>query len=211
MKNILLQAICFVVIALFSSCNAKDDTTVEVDQKDSTTLGVWNDYLPLNVGAKSRYKYLDQYIGTSGVYKKKVGECTWNFESASTDEGNVHSDSTTNIPVVYVVRQSFTGFCITGSTKKDTVQVENEISTLSFKVATDYKVTFSFKIPYFANRTWIFDRYVQSEKTTICHTYQAPENRLCLKKNVGITSICNTVTGNNKSYIQYDLIDGPYY
>ena len=210
MKNNLFPTICFVALALFSSCNVKGDTTVVIDQKDCTTLGIWNDYLPLNVGAKFKYKYRDEFFGPSELSKKKVGECTWDFVSVPTDDNYVRSDSATNIPVVYVVKQSFTGLCITGSSPKDTLKVENEISTLSFKVAIDNKVTFSFKIPYFANRTWIFDRYVQSEKTTICHTYQAPENILCLKKNVGITSICNRIQSNHFSYIQYDLMEGPF-
>jgi len=55
----------------------------------------------------------------------------------------------------------------------DTLQVENEISSFSLKVA--------------------------------------PENKLCLKKNVGITSIRVAGMANHRFNLSQDLIEGPYY
>ena len=231
MNNNLFPAICFVALALISSCSSKDDATSVVTRNDSTivvatnhstTEGIWNDYLPLKAGAKYKYKYRDEFYGPSELSKKTVGECTWDFVSASTDKGNVQSDSTTIITVVYLVKQSFTGLCITGSSKRDTLRVENEITTVSFNLQNDNKVAFTFIIPYWGKTTWTFDRfvqsdsntfnrYVQSDSSTLCYTFRAPENRLCLKANVGITSFCNLVQSNHFSYVQYDLIEGPYY
>ncbi len=91
MKNIVKNsflAICFVMLALISSCDKNEFRTNEV---------IMNDYLPLKVGAKYQYKCTASY---TYVYENSVtyGVCTWDFISASIDT-----------PVVYQVKQTFNG------------------------------------------------------------------------------------------------------
>ena len=130
MRNILsVLSLLVSLIVLLPSCNKEDKEEI-------------NDYLPLKVGAKYKYNYLASY---AYVYESSLtkGECTWKFISMSTD-----------MPAVYQVEQSFTGYSIyyhdsgNGHPTRDSTQIENQISTLIFEVQNDGKVAFTFPMPY---------------------------------------------------------------
>jgi len=120
MKNILsVISLLVLFIALLPSCS-------------HDTIAI-NDYLPLKVGAKYKYNYSEFYHYIDGGYTIK-GECTWNFISKSADTS-----------VVYHVEQSFNGKSVWTDQfgKKDSAQIVNQISALSFEVLNDGRVAFT--------------------------------------------------------------------
>lgn len=166
----------------------------------TTDLADPGDYLPLMVGAKYKYSYTSSYAFVDENSREK-GECTWNIISKSVDT-----------PVVYQVEQSFSGYYVrvyyTG--KKDSTQIENQITTLNFEVLNDRNVTFTIPVPYWGDNKVIFDRFIRSDKIDTCFTLNALRNYLCLKKNVGITYLSYFMCGNHCSSVNYTLIEGPY-
>lgn len=192
MKNI-LYVIGFLVLlsALLPSCNKNNEDEV-------------NDYLPLKVGTKYKYHYSEFYRSINGGYVN-YGECSWKFISMSVD-----------MPFVYQVEQSLTGYSVSESdfwngyqniVRKDSTRIENQISTLSFKVLNNGKVAFSW--PY---GKVTFERFIQSDKIDTCYILERIPNRGCLRKNVGITSISYfTMLGNHQAGSGYSLIEGPTY
>ena len=195
MKNSFSVAVVMIwAFTLLSSCRKNENNTIQ----DTV-----NDYLPLKVGAKYNYSYREDYSYHDEV-KKKAGECTWDFISASTDT-----------PVVYQVRQSFNGLSIHrwgfmgfDPSQTDTFHIVNEITTLSFKVLKDRKVTFSYFLSFRGAASSTFERYIQSEKVDTCLfvDYVYP----CLKKDVGITNFTHYSCGNHCSILEYSLIKGPF-
>lgn len=187
---------------LIASCN---DSAVIIE--DTPVNPVVNDYLPLKVGAKYKHKYSTIYVDMLDNIKRN-GECTWDFKSASVDT-----------PAVYQVEQSFNGLYVrhyyvyeNGRSlyKTDSVQLENEISALNFKVLKDSKVTVTFPMPNFGLEVVTFARYIQSEKIDTCFRFDGAAG--CLKKNVGINSLISTFgPGNHYVYVSYSLMEGPYY
>ena len=197
MKNI-LSVISFLVlvIAFLPSCNKEDN-----NKKDELI-----DYLPLTVGAKYKYNYSASY---TYVYESSIkkGECTWKFISVSV-----------GTPVVYQVEQSFTGDSVyirdLGSgfpVHKDSTHFENQISTLSFEVLNDGKVTFPVSVPYWGDSKVTFERFIQSDRIDTCFILTRIINRGCLRKNIGITNLNYSVIGNHNGSVSYSLIDGPTY
>lgn len=195
MKRILAY-LSFEILALMLiiSCKPKEDIVIQ---------DIVNDYLPLKVGAKYNYSYREDYSYHDEV-KKKVGECTWDFISASTDT-----------PVVYQVRQSFNGLSIhhwgfmgIDPSQTDTFHIVNEITTLSFKVLQDGKVNFTYFFSFRGAASSTFERYIQSEKLDTCLfvDYVYP----CLRKDVGITNFIHYSCGNHCSILEYSLINGPF-
>jgi hypothetical protein len=162
-----------------------------------------NDYLPLKVGAKYRYKYSD-FNGYGHESSKTMGECTWEFISKSVDTA-----------VVYHVEQSFTGYFVNYYSGKptDSTKIENRISSLSFVVLKDGKIAFDFLLRYqsFWSTRVTLERFIQSDKIDTCFTFDINPNWACLRKNVGITSFSNCECGIRESSIRYSLIEGPYY
>jgi len=152
-----------------------------------------NDYLPLKVGAKYKYKYSEFYHYIDGGYTIK-GECSWNFIRKSAG--------------VYRVEQSFNGYNVWTDQfgKKDSTQIVNQISALSFEVQHDGKVAF----------TWpqtkvILERFIQSDKNDTCFR-SSPYEQVCLRKNVGITRLfVLPMHGNHQAGSGYTLIEGPTY
>jgi len=191
MKNS-LSVISFLVllIVLLPSCNKKDTSEAKED--------IINDYLPLTVGAKYKYDYSDfhSYIGEGSGQK---GECTWKFISKTVDA-----------TVVYQVEQTFNGYNFNynnNTGRKDSSQIENQISTVIFEVLNTGKVTVLFPGPI--NKV-IFERFIRSDKIDTCFILDILINRGCLRKNVGITSISYSTIGNHSSGADYNLIEGPY-
>jgi hypothetical protein len=183
MKNI-LSAIGFLVlmIMIFYSCHKEDAV---------------NDYLPLKVGVKYKYKYSDAYSYWNESSHKR-GECTWNFISKSA-----------GTPVVYQVEQSFTGYS-TYPGLKDSFYRENEKSNLSFEILKDGKVAFAFSVPYWGSTKKTFERFIESDKNDTCF-YLSNGGRGCLRKNVGITYFTFGIIANHCSTVSYSLIEGPTY
>jgi len=188
------SVICLLVllIVLLPSCNKKDNGEAKAD--------VINDYLPLTVGAKYKYSYSAyySYIDEGSI---QSGECTWTIISKSVNE-----------PFVYQVEQSFTGYYVyrnyTG--RKDSSQIENQISTLKFEVLDASKVAFNFSVPYWKDSNVTFERFIRSDKVDTCFILNILINRGCLRKDVGITSLYYNTIGNHSSSISYNLIEGPY-
>ena len=188
------SVICLLVllIVLLPSCNKKDDGEAKAD--------VINDYLPLTVGAKYKYSYSAyySYIDEGSI---QSGECTWTIISKSVNE-----------PFVYQVEQSFSGYYVyrnyTG--RKDSSQIENQISTLKFEVLDASKVAFNFSVPYWKDSNVTFERFIRSDKVDTCFILNILINRGCLRKDVGITSLYYNTIGNHSSSISYNLIEGPY-
>jgi hypothetical protein len=163
----------------------------------------FNDYLPLKVGAKYKYKYSDYYqFGYES--SKTMGECTWEFVSKSVDTA-----------VVYHVEQSFTGYFVNYYSRKptDSTKIENRISTLSFVVLNDGKIAFDFLLQYqsFGSTSVTLERFIQSDKIDTCFTFDTSPNWGCLRKNVGITKFSYGYYGNHQIGVGYTLIEGPYY
>jgi hypothetical protein len=184
MKNILSVIILLVLlIVIFSSCHKEDAI---------------NDYLPLKVGAKYRYKYLAGYSFISEGWRNE-GECTWSFTSKS-----VHPS------VVYQVEQSLNGYSF-HYPYRDSTKIENQISTLSFEVLNDGKVTFHFSMPYWGASKVTFERFIQSDKMDTCFTFDRLINSGCLRKNIGISNFNDCNCGNHSYYVSYSLIEGPTY
>ena len=186
----------FVILAftLIISCKSKEDIA---------SVDIVNDYLHLKVVAKYNYSLREDYSYLD-EYKKIVGECTWDFISATTDT-----------PVVYQVRQTFNGLSIHhwGSMGLDPLQTDtfhlvNEITTLSFKVLGDRRVTFNYFLSFRGAASLTFERYIQSEKVDTClfADYVYP----CLRKDVGITKLFHYSCGNHCSVLEYSLINGPF-
>ena len=170
----------------------------EADKNVPTVIET-NDYLPLKVGANYKYKYSAglSYV-TGSVYSK--GECTWKFISMSVDT-----------PIVYHVEQSFNGYDVYDryySSQKDSTQIENQISALSFKVQNKGKVGFTFPLPYWGATTVTLERFIQSDKIDTCFMFSLI-NGGCLRKNVGITSFDYFSGGNHSGSVRYTLIEGP--
>jgi len=188
------SVICLLVllIVLLPSCNKKDNGETKAD--------VINDYLPLTVGAKYKYSYSAyySYIDEGSI---QSGECTWTIISKSVNE-----------PFVYQVEQSFSGYYVyrnyTG--RKDSSQIENQISTLKFEVLDASKVAFNFSVPYWKDSNVTFERFIRSDKVDTCFILNILINRGCLRKDVGITSLYYNTIGNHSSSISYNLIEGPY-
>ena len=188
------SVICLLVllIVLLPSCNKKDDGEAKAD--------VINDYLPLTVGAKYKYSYSAyySYIDEGSI---QSGECTWTIISKSVNE-----------PFIYQVEQSFSGYYVyrnyTG--RKDSSQIENQISTLKFEVLDASKVAFNFSVPYWKDSNVTFERFIRSDKVDTCFILNILINRGCLRKDVGITSLYYNTIGNHSSSISYNLIEGPY-
>ena len=139
-------------------------------------------------------------------YSKKDGECIWDFVSASTDT-----------PVVYQVKQSFKGLYVHrlgfqgyDPLLMDSTQLENEISMLSFKVLSDYKVTFTYLVPYWGEEYLTFERYIESDKVDTCFNLRSMDLSLCLKKDFGITKFTAFPCGKHCSSVVYSLIDGTF-
>lgn len=156
----------------------------------------YNDYLPLTVGAKYKYDYVDSYA-FPGENTRTVGECTWKFISKSS-----------NTPVVYHVEQSLTGYRISEyfpSFRRDSTHIESQISNLNFEVQNDGKVAFNIMVPYWGASKVTFERFIQSGKNDTCL------NHGCLRKNVGITTMGYSVNGNHSGGVGYTLIEGPTY
>jgi len=210
MKNS-LSVICLLVLlfVLLPSCNHKDDNEAKDDNKtegnkeeNKEITGVINDYLPLKVGTKYRYGYIATYgyIDESSIQK---GECTWSFISKSVDE-----------PVVYLVEQSFNGYYVhrnnyTG--RRDSSQIENQISTLSFEVLDSTKVAFNFSVPYWGKISEKLERFIRSDKVDTCFTLNKIIDRGCLRKNVGITNLNFYSGGNHSSHVEYTLFENLNY
>jgi hypothetical protein len=195
MKNILtLLSLLVLFIALLPSCNKEDESNHHLPL---------NDYLPLKVGAKYKYNYSQFYHYIDGGYVK-YGECSWKFISMSVDT-----------PFVYQVEQSLTGYTVSQSqiwngsiadyiVRKDTTRIENQISTLSFEVLNDRRVAFT------CPQTKVtLERFIQSDRNDICFTSN-PYEQVCLRKNVGITSLfVLPMHGNHQAGSRYTLIEGP--
>ena len=166
MKNFLsVISLLVLLFLLLPSCNNKERTDVI------------NDYLPLTVGAKYKYSYSAyySYIDESSIQK---GECTWTFIGKSVDK-----------PFVYNVEQSFNGYYVHRSNytgKKDSSQIENQISTLKFEVLDAAKVAFNFSVPYWGDTKVTLERFIRSDKVDTCFMLNSIINRGCLRKNVGI-------------------------
>lgn len=160
----------------------------------------YNDYLPLTVGAKYKYDYVDSYA-FPGENTRTVGECTWKFISISVDT-----------TVVYKVEQSFTGYNVFYDyvIKKDSTSIVNQISTLNFEVLKNEKVAFHFQVPYFGASRVTYERFIQSDKIDTCFLLTLYSHG-CLRKNVGITDLDYTVSGNHYGSVSYSLIEGPTY
>ena len=133
-----------------------------------------------------------------------VGEGTWDFASVSTD-----------IPVFYVVKQSFNGLSIhcwgfmgKYPSQTDTFHIVNEITTLSFKVLKDRRVTFSYILSFRGAVSLTFLRYIESEKVHNCIFVDCVYPRL--KKDIGITNFTHYSCGNHCSILEYSLIEGPF-
>jgi len=157
---------------------------------------VLNDYLPLTVGAKYKYNYSARY-GYSPENTIKTGECTWNFISKSADTS-----------VVYHVEQSFNGKSVWTDQfgKKDSAQIVNQISALSFEVLNDGRVAFTWP-----QEKVTLERFIQSDRNDTCFR-SSPYEQVCLRKNVGITSLFSLpMHGNHQKGSGYTLIEGPYY
>jgi hypothetical protein len=155
-----------------------------------------NDYLPLKVGAKYKYDYVDSYA-FPGENTRTVGECIWKFISMSADT-----------TVVYHVEQSLTGYRISEyfpSFRRDSTHIESQISNLNFEVQNDGKVAFNIMVPYWGASKVTFERFIQSGKNDTCL------NHGCLRKNVGITTMGVGFYGNHSGTVSYSLIEGPYY
>jgi len=188
------SVICLLVllIVLLPSCNKKDNGETKAD--------VINDYLPLTVGAKYKYSYSAyySYIDEGSI---QSGECTWTIISKSVNE-----------PFVYQVEQSFSGYYVyrnyTG--RRDSSQIENKISTLTFEVLDAPKVAFNFSMPYWGDTKVTLERFIRSDKVDTCFILNILINRGCLRKDVGITSLYYNTIGNHSSSISYNLIEGPY-
>ena len=118
-------------------------------------------------------------------------------------------------PFVYQVEQSLTGYTVSQSqiwngsvyiVRNDTLHFENQLSTLSFEVLNDGKVAF----------TWpqtkvTLERFIQSDRNDTCFTSN-PYEQVCLRKNVGITSLfVLPMHGNHQAGSGYTLIEGPTY
>lgn len=167
---------------------------------NQVSMTVPNDYLPLKVGTKYKYSYNASYSYVA-ENSRKIGECRWTFISKSDDT-----------PVVYQVEQSFSGYYVsvyyTG--KKDSTQIENQITTLNFEVLNDGKVSFTYPVPYWSDSKVTFDRFIRSDKIDTCFTLNTLRNHVCLRKNVGITYLSYFLCGNHCSSVDYTLIEGPY-
>jgi len=203
MKNS-FSVICLLVLlfVLLPSCNNKK----EIEPKDTKEVkkertDVINDYLPLTVGAKYKYSYSAyySYIDEGSI---QSGECTWTIISKSVNE-----------PFVYQVEQSFSGYYVyrnyTG--RRDSSQIENKISTLTFEVLDAPKVAFNFSMPYWGDTKVTLERFIRSDKVDTCLMLNSIINRGCLRKNVGITDLNFRSCGNHCSMVNYTLIEGPYY
>jgi hypothetical protein len=187
MKNI-LYAISLLVLstALLPSCNKEDESNHHLPL---------NDYLPLKVGAIYKYKYSYSYTYVFDN-SNSTGECTWKFISVS--EGT---------PLVYQVERSLTGYNIHeyySPPRKDTTHFENLISTLRFEVQNDGKVDLILD-----NHKATLERFIQSDRNDTC--FREFRNGVCLRKNVGITSIFFNSFGNHSESEGYYLIEGPTY
>ena len=189
------SVICLLVllIVLLPSCNKKDNGEAKAD--------VINDYLPLTVGAKYKYSYSAyySYIDEGSI---QSGECTWTIISKSVNE-----------PFVYQVEQSFSGYYVyrnyTG--RKDSSQIENQISTLKFEVLDASKVAFNFSVPYWKDSNVTFERFIRSDKVDTCFTLNKIIDRGCLRKNVGITNLNFYSGGNHSSHVEYTLFENLNY
>ena len=164
---------------------------------NQVSMTVPNDYLPLNVGAKYKYNYSASttfYFPPSSLITK--GECTWTFINKSVDT-----------PVIYNVEESFSGYHVHryDNGMKDSAQIENQISTLSFEVANDGMVS----VTLLGMNRRLFPRYIQSDKTDTC-IWWLNMNSGCLRKNVGFTNLSYGSCGNSCFSISYSLIEGPY-
>ena len=202
MKNS-FSVICLLVLlfVLLPSCNNKKEIepkeNIEVNKERTDVI---NDYLPLTVGAKYKYSYSAyySYIDEGSIQN---GICTWTIISKSAAE-----------PFVYQVEQSFSGYYVyrnyTG--RRDSSQIENQISTLKFEVLDASKVAFNFSVPYWKDSNVTFERFIRSDKVDTCFILNILINRGCLRKNVGITSLNYNTIGNHSSSISYNLIEGPY-
>jgi hypothetical protein len=116
-------------------------------------------------------------------------------------------------PVVYQVEQSFNGYYVYNnySGQKDSTQIENQISTLSFEVQNDGNVAFAFRVPYWGDSKITIKRLMQSDIIDICFPLEPIINSICLRKNVGITNLSYSLCGNHCSRVCYFLIEGPFY
>jgi hypothetical protein len=177
--------------------------TVGTAYGNQVTVTEIKDYFPLIVGAKYKYNYSASYAYVNESSLKK-GECTWKFISKSVDPS-----------VVYQVEQSFTGYYVYNyygygglPSRKDSTQIDNQISALSFKVQNNGKVVLTFPMPYWGGTTVTFERFIQSDKIDTCFMFSLI-NGGCLRKNVGITSFGYFLGGNHGSSVGYSLIEGP--
>jgi len=167
---------------------------------NQVSMTVPNDYLPLMVGAKYKYSYTASYSYVDENSRKK-GDCTWTIISKSVDT-----------PIIYQVEQSFSGYYVsvyyTG--KKDSTQIENQITTLNFEVLNEGKVSFTFPVPYWGDSKVTIKRFIPSDKIDTCFILVPIVNSVCLRKNVGITNLNFFSCGNHCSSVEYTLIEGPY-
>jgi hypothetical protein len=189
------------VVTDASNNKATCSFNVTVKKVDSIHNLPLNDYLPLKVGAIYKYKY-SAYYNYVFDRSEKVGECTWKFISKSVD-------TTT----VYQVEQSFTGYYVYEQyypEQKDSTQIENQISTLSFVEQNDLRVAFHFSVPYWGDSKVTIQRFIYSDKIDTCFSLSLI-NGVCLRKNVGITCLSYAECGNHCSSVCYSLIEGPYY
>jgi hypothetical protein len=194
MKNSLpVISLLVLLIVLLPSCNKKNSS----DAKDD----VINDYLPLKVGAKYKYDYMASYGYIDGNSVTK-GQCIWTFISKSTDE-----------PVIYQVEQYFSGYTVNSNNytgKKDSAQIESQIYSLSFEVLNPSQVAFNFALSYWGKCKVTFERFIRSDENETCFRLDSPINRVCLRKDVGVTNFTYSSCGNHCSSVRYSLIEGPY-
>jgi hypothetical protein len=159
-----------------------------------TTLEILSDFLPLNPGARYRYDYLQTYQDIYVSYTIK-GISTWTYLPQSPDA-----------PQFYPVQKSFTGDSIYildfgyGPVVKDSVHLENKISTFRLEVKNNGQVAWN---------EMEINRFLRTDKTDTCY-YWSFHNGFCLRKNVGFTSLSSFACGNHCYTSKYTLIQGPY-
>lgn len=186
MKLILLKSIlAFIILWHLSSCT-RDDVS---------------DYLPLKVGAKYLYDYVDNYSNrsTDDIYRK-FGECQWEFTDMTPG---------TN---VYNVKMIFNGILVHSRYHNpnyieylDTTVIKNEIFTLTFQENEDGKVKMTFPFGSLDHREKIIERFLESSKIDTCF-----DQNLCLSLNIGIKYLRYEETHNNRYGTYFTLLKGPY-
>jgi hypothetical protein len=191
MKPIVLKSILiFVALYFISSCHYDNDS--------------FCDYLPLKVGNKYLYFFYDNF-SHPGTYYLEKGQCEWEFIERNRTR-----------PYFYTVRLTFNGIHVENmdglnstSYENDTTVISNKIDFLSFQENENGTVTIECPIPYWGTTSFTSQRYSECSKTDTCF-YSAPNNEICLTKNVGVKSLSASVMANHSVFTSYTLIKGPY-